>query len=158
MLIRIIAIGKLKEDYWKKALEEYAKRLKPYCRFEVLEGPEEKAPDRISEGEKQQLLAKEGKFFLKHMDGDTYTVALDLKGEMITSEGIASVIEAESMSGKTLQFLIGGSYGIDGEVLNKVDKRIAFGHATFPHQMIRVFMAEQIYRGYKIIRKEPYHK
>lgn len=159
MKIRILAIGKLKEKYWREAIAEYEKRLRPYIKFEILEGAEEDAPENLSQKEKEQLMAKEGQFFLgKIKDGD-YTVALDLGGEMITSEALAELVEKKGMMlGKNINFIIGGSLGIADEVKKKCQKRIAFGNATFPHQMIRVFLTEQIYRSMKIIRNEPYHK
>ena len=115
---------------------------------------------KISAKEKKELImAKEGKFFLSKIKDGDYTIALDLGGEMITSEGLAELIEKKGMmQGKNINFIIGGSLGIADEVKAKCQKRIAFGNATFPHQMIRVFLTEQVYRSMKIIRNEPYHK
>ena len=159
MKIRILAIGKLKEKYWRDAIAEYEKRLRPYVKLEILEGAEEDAPENLSQKEKDLVMAKEGKFFLSKIKDGDYTIALDLGGDMVTSEELASVIEKKGMmQGKNINFIIGGSLGIDTEVKAKCQKRIAFGNATFPHQMIRVFLTEQIYRSMKIIRNEPYHK
>lgn len=159
MKIRILAIGKLKEKYWKDAIAEYEKRLRPYAKLEIAEGNEEEAPENLSEKEKKRIMAKEGAFFLAKMKDGDYNIALDLDGEEITSERLAGLIETNGMmGGKTVNFLIGGSLGMDEEVKKKCHKRIAFGRATFPHQMIRVFLTEQIYRSMKIIRNEPYHK
>lgn len=159
MKIRILAIGKLKEKYWKDAIGEYEKRLKPYLRLEIVEGPEEDAPEHLGEREKEQLLQKEGRFFLDKMKEGDYNIALALGGEMISSEDLADTIAKEAMMGsKTVNFLIGGSLGMAPAVREKCQKRVAFGNATFPHQLIRVFLTEQIYRSMKIIRKEPYHK
>jgi 23S rRNA (pseudouridine1915-N3)-methyltransferase len=159
MRIRILAIGKLKEKYWKAAIAEYEKRLKPYIKLEILEGNEEEAPEKLSEKEKESLLAKEGRFFLNKIKEGDYNIALDLNGEMVSSEGLAGVIEKNAMmGGKTVNFLIGGSLGMNDAVKQHCQKRIAFGKATFPHQLIRVFLVEQIYRSIKIIRNEPYHK
>ena len=159
MKIRILAIGKLKEKYWRDAIGEYEKRLRPYVKFEILEGAEEDAPENLSQREKELIMAKEGKFFLSKIKDGDYTVALDLGGEMITSEGLAELIEKKGMmQGKNINFIIGGSLGIADEVKAKCQKRVAFGNATFPHQMIRVFLTEQVYRSMKIIRNEPYHK
>lgn len=159
MKIRILAIGKLKEKYWREAIAEYEKRLRPYIKLEILEGSEEDAPENLSEKEKELVMVKEGRFFLNKIKDDDYNIALDLGGDMVTSEALAGVIEKKGMmQGKNINFIIGGSLGIDGEVKKKCHKRIAFGNATFPHQMIRVFLTEQIYRSMKIIRNEPYHK
>ena len=159
MNIRILAIGKLKEKYWQEALAEYEKRLRPYARLEIIVGPEGDAGKDPSDGEIAQTLKKEGRFFLDKMREHDYNVALDLQGELVTSEDIADLIADKAMDrGKTVTFLIGGSLGLDEAVKKRCHRKIAFGHATFPHQMIRVFLAEQIYRGFKIIRGEPYHK
>ncbi|MDO4541811.1 MAG: 23S rRNA (pseudouridine(1915)-N(3))-methyltransferase RlmH, partial [Bacillota bacterium] len=136
-----------------------AKRLKPHLKLEILEGPEENAPDNISPGEIGVILSKEGKFFLDKMKEGDYNIALDLDGKALTSPEIAQTVEAEAMmKGKTVNFLIGGSLGIAREVKDKCHLKISFGRATFPHQLIRVFVVEQIYRAVKIIRHEPYHK
>ncbi len=159
MKIRILAIGKLKEKYWREAIAEYEKRLGPYLKLEILEGGEEEAPENLSDREKDVALAKEGRFFLSKMKEGDYNIALDLNGEMESSEGLARLIEKNAMErGKTVNFLIGGSLGLAEEVNGRCQKQVAFGRATFPHQLIRVFLVEQIYRSMKIIRREPYHK
>lgn len=159
MKIRILAIGKLKERYWRDAVAEYEKRLRPYIKLEILEGSEENAPENLSPKEKELLMAKEGCFFLNKMKADDYNIALDLGGDMVTSEELSNIIERNGMiPGKNINFIIGGSLGIDGAVKERCHRRIAFGNVTFPHQMIRVFLAEQIYRSMKILRGEPYHK
>ena len=159
MKIRILAIGKLKERYWKDAIAEYEKRLRPYVRMEILEGSEENAPEHLSPKEKEAVMAKEGCFFLHKIKPDDYNIALDLGGDMVTSEELADIIEKKGMlPGNNINFIIGGSLGIDRAVIAKCHRRIAFGNATFPHQMIRVFLTEQIYRSMKILRNEPYHK
>ena len=159
MKIRILAIGKLKERYWNDAIAEYEKRLRPYVRMEILEGSEENAPEHLSPKEKEAVMAKEGCFFLHKMKPDDYNIALDLGGDMVTSEELADIIEKKGMiPGKDINFIIGGSLGIDENVKAKCHRRIAFGNVTFPHQMIRVFLTEQIYRSMKILRNEPYHK
>ena len=159
MRIRILAIGRLKEKYWREAFAEYDKRLRPYAHFEALEGPEADTGRESNDREKELVLEKEGRFFLGKISEDDYNIALDLDGDMVTSEELAAVIEREAMmKGKNVNFLIGGSLGMSDAVKRRCHWRIAFGRATFPHQMIRVFLAEQIYRGIKIIRGEPYHK
>ena len=159
MKIRILAIGKLKEKYWREAGGEYAKRLHPYMKLEILEGGEEDAPERLSDREKDAVLAKEGRFFLHKMREGDCNIALDLNGEMVSSEELSQLIERNAMEhGKTVNFLIGGSLGLAEEVKGRCEKRLAFGKVTFPHQLIRVFLVEQIYRSMKMIRREPYHK
>ncbi|MEG1867794.1 MAG: 23S rRNA (pseudouridine(1915)-N(3))-methyltransferase RlmH [Clostridiales bacterium] len=159
MKIRILAIGKIKEKYLKDAIAEYDKRLKNQLKLEILEGSEEDAPDGLSSGDIERILKKEGKFFLSKIKDDDYNIALDLHGELLTSPQIAKVIEEKAMmQGKNINFLIGGSLGLSGEVKEKCQLKICFGKATFPHQLIRVFLVEQIYRSIKIIKNEPYHK
>lgn len=159
MKIRILTIGKLKEKYWKDAIAEYTKRLKPYTKFEIIEGAEEDAPEGLTEKEIGLHLQKEGVFFLDKMKPDDYSICLDLDGKLLSSVEMARAVEAHGMmEGKTVNFLIGGSFGIAPEVKNKCDLRLCFGKATFPHQLMRVILTEQIYRSMKIIRKEPYHK
>ena len=159
MRIRILAIGKIKESYLKAAIADYEKRLKPYLKLEILEGSEEDASERLSEAEKQQVIAKEGRYFLAKMKDGEYHIALDLTGKNITSPELAHITaEKGMMEGKTINFIIGGSLGISDEVKKKCHLQIAFGKATFPHQLIRLFLTEQIYRSMKIIKNEPYHK
>ncbi len=159
MRIRILAIGKIKERYLKEAIAEYEKRLKPHMKLEILEGPEEHAPEGLSPGAVREILSKEGVFFRDKIGKDDYNIALDLEGRLLTSPEIAAVIEDKGMlQGKTINFLIGGSLGIDETIKNSCQLRLCFGKATFPHQLIRVFLVEQIYRSIKIIKNEPYHK
>ncbi|MEE0777009.1 MAG: 23S rRNA (pseudouridine(1915)-N(3))-methyltransferase RlmH [Bacillota bacterium] len=159
MKIRILAIGKIKESYLKAAVADYEKRLKPYLKLEILEGPEEDAPERLSEAEKKQVMTKEGRYFLTKMKEGDFNIALDLNGKNLTSPELAQIIADKAMmEGKTINFVIGGSLGISEEVKEKCRFKIAFGKATFPHQLIRLFLTEQIYRSMKIIKNEPYHK
>ena len=159
MNINVIAIGKLKEKYWKDAIAEYEKRLVPYTKLEILEGPELSAASEIGEKERWQILKKEGLFFSAKIREDDYNIALDMNGSMMTSEELADIIREQAlMKGKNINFLIGGSLGMDRDIIKKCHRCVAFGRATFPHQMIRVFLTEQIYRCFKIIRGEPYHK
>lgn len=159
MKIRILAIGKIKEKYLQAAIAEYAKRLKPYLKLEILEGPELNAPEGLSPGEIERILAKEGQFLAAKMREGDYNIVLDLDGELLTSPQIAQVVADEGMMrGKTLNFIIGGSLGVAQSVKDKCHLRLCFGKATFPHQLIRVFLVEQIYRSLKIIKNEPYHK
>ena len=159
MKIRLLAIGKMKENYLKAAVAEYEKRLKPHVKLEILEGPEEDAPDGLSDREIEIILHKEAPFFLRKMGKDDYNIALDLEGRQLTSPEIAALVaEHGMMAGKTLNFLIGGSLGLAKEVKDRCQFALSFGKATFPHQLMRVFLVEQIYRSIKIIKNEPYHK
>ena len=159
MRAALLCVGKLKEKYWRDAIAEYEKRLRPYVKLEILEGSEEDAPENLSEREKERIMEKEGAFFLGKMKEGDYNIALDLCGDMVTSPQLAAMIENKGMmAGKNINFLIGGSLGLSSAVKAKCQKRIDFGNATFPHQMIRVFLTEQIYRSFKILRNEPYHK
>lgn len=159
MKIRILAIGKVKEKYLKEAMGEYEKRLVPYVKLEIWEGAEENAPEGLSPKDIEIILNKEGEFFCRRMQEGDYNIALDLAGKALTSLEIAKTIEDKGMmAGKDINFLIGGSLGLAQDVKNRCQLAVSFGKATFPHQLIRVFLIEQIYRSMKIIKNEPYHK
>lgn len=159
MKIRILAIGKIKEKYLKDAIAEYSKRLVPYVKLEILEGAEENAPEGLSPRDIEIILNREGEFFLRKIRQGDYNIALDLDGKALTSGEIAKTIEDKGMmAGKDINFLIGGSLGLAQDVKNQCQLAVSFGKATFPHQLIRVFLVEQIYRSMKIIKNEPYHK
>ncbi len=155
MKVKVLAVGKIKEAYLKAALNDYEKRIKPYAKLEIMEGPEEDA----NMGDPNRVLAKEGAFFLRHLDRDVYAIALDLEGNALSSPELAMLLEEKgNMEGKEIAFLIGGSLGLSDEVKSRCQCKLSFGKATFPHQLIRVFLLEQIYRCQKIIKNEPYHK
>ncbi len=159
MNICVICVGKLKEKYLKEAIEEYSKRLSRYCKLDIIEVPDEKTPDNASEKEEVQIKEKEGLNILKHIKSNMYVTALDLKGNMLSSEQLALFINNSAIDGRSnLAFIIGGSLGLSKEVLEKSDLKLCFSKMTFPHQLMRVILLEQIYRGYKIITGEPYHK
>ncbi len=159
MNITIISVGKLKEKYLKLAIEEYSKRLQRYCKLDIIELNDEKTPDNASEKEEEQIKEKEGKAILKAIKDNSYVIALDLKGKMLSSEEFASFIQDSTVRGiSSFTFVIGGSLGISREVLNRADYKLCFSKMTFPHQLFRVMLLEQIYRGYRIINGEPYHK
>lgn len=159
MNITIICIGKLKERYWTEAVQEYSKRLSKYCSFTIYELREEKAPDNASAAEETAVKEAEGKSILKQIKKDAYVIALEIQGKELNSEALAEKIEALGLAGKSdLVFLIGGSLGMSDEVLSRADLRLSFSKMTFPHQMMRVILLEQIYRSFKIIRNETYHK
>lgn len=159
MNITIISVGKLKEKYLKLAIEEYSKRLQRYCKLDIIELNDEKTPDNASEKEEEQIKDKEGKAILKAIKDNSYVIALDLKGKMLSSEEFASFIQDSTVRGiSSFTFVIGGSLGISREVLSRADYKLCFSKMTFPHQLFRVMLLEQIYRGYRIINGEPYHK
>lgn len=159
MNINIICIGKLKEKYWKDAVQEYSKRLGKYCALNINELKEEKAPDNPSKAEEFTIKEAEGKNILKHIKKDSYTILLDVQGKGLSSEELAEKLRDLGLSGKSdVTFIIGGSIGVSDEVKSTSDYRLSFSKVTFPHQMMRVILLEQIYRSFKIIKNEPYHK
>ena len=159
MNITIIAVGKLKERYFREAVEEYSTRLSKYCRLEIIEVPDEKAPENLSAAQEQAVLRKEGQGILKHIKEDAYTIALAIQGKQLSSVGLADFIKDLGIKGRSnIIFVIGGSLGLSDEVLKRADFRLSFSPMTFPHQLMRVMLLEQVYRGFRIIKGEPYHK
>ncbi|MBR0597705.1 23S rRNA (pseudouridine(1915)-N(3))-methyltransferase RlmH [Sinanaerobacter chloroacetimidivorans] len=159
MNIHIICIGKLKEDYWTNAIKEYSKRLSKYCTLLISELKEEKSPDNPSQAEELAIKEAEGRRILKQIKKDSYVIALEIQGKQLTSEELSEKIQELGVSGKSdISFIIGGSIGLSQEVLSRADFRLSFSKMTFPHQMMRVVLLEQIYRSFKIIKKESYHK
>ena len=159
MEITIIAVGKIKEKYLKEGIAEYLKRLSPYARLTVIEIDDENAPEYLSPAEAEKVVKKEGERILTKIPPSSFVIALDLKGKNLSSEELASFISEKSLYGQSrLTFLIGGSLGLSTEVLERADFKLSFGRMTYPHQLMRLILLEQIYRVYKIIRGEPYHK
>ena len=159
MKITIITVGKIKEKYLKDAIAEYSKRLSRYCKLEILEVADEKTPDGASEIVEENIREKEGERILKPIKEDAYVITLEINGKMLTSEELADRIETLGIQGKShLVFVIGGSIGLGKEVLRRSDYALSFSKMTFPHQLMRVILLEQIYRSYRIINGEPYHK
>lgn len=159
MNITILCIGKLKERYWTDAIAEYSKRLSKYCSLTINELREEKAPDNPSPSEELAVKEGEGRSILKQIKKDSYVIALEIKGKELDSEALSDKIRDLGIAGKSdLTFVIGGSLGLSEEVLARADFRLSFSKLTFPHQMMRVILLEQIYRSFKIIRNETYHK
>ena len=159
MKITIIAVGKVKEKYYRDAIEEYAKRLGKYCRFEIIEVEDEKTPDKASEVVETQIKEKEADRILKHVKEDAHVITLEILGRKMDSVAFAENIEKLGTYGKShIQFIIGGSLGLHRKVTGRADDKISFSDMTFPHQLMRVILAEQIYRSYRIICGEPYHK
>ena len=159
MKITVITVGKIKEKYLKDAIAEYSKRLSRYCKLEILEVADEKTPDGASEIVEENIREKEGERILKLNKEDEYVITLEISGKMLTSEELADRIETLGIQGKShLVFVIGGSIGLGREVLRRSDYALSFSKMTFPHQLMRVILLEQIYRSYRIINGEPYHK
>lgn len=159
MNINIIAVGKLKEKYLKEAVSEYSKRLSKYCRLDIIEVSDEKAPENMSQAEEVAVKEREGQAILKHVKSDTYVIALAIEGKMLSSEALADFINDLGIKGRSnIAFIIGGSLGLSDEVLKRADFKLSFSPMTFPHQLMRVILLEQIYRGYRINMGEPYHK
>jgi 23S rRNA (pseudouridine1915-N3)-methyltransferase len=157
--ISIICVGRIKEKYWTMAIEEYSKRLSRYCRLQVMEVQDEKTPDDASEAMCDQIKKKEADRILKKLDDGGFVCTLEIKGRKFTSEGFARFLEESASKGVShIQFVIGGSLGLHESVLQRSDMGVSFSDMTFPHQMMRVILLEQIYRGYRINNNEPYHK
>jgi 23S rRNA (pseudouridine1915-N3)-methyltransferase len=159
MKVTLICVGKLKEKYLTQGVEEYAKRLGRYCNLEIIELADEKTPDHASDILEDMIKQKEGDRILKVLKEDSYCIALAIEGIMLASEELAGKIDTLGVSGIShISFIIGGSLGLSEEVLKRADFKLSFSKMTFPHQLMRMILLEQIYRAYRIIKKEPYHK
>ena len=159
MKISVIAVGKIKEKYLRDAVTEYSKRLSRYCKLEIIEVADEKTPDQASEAVEDAIRKKEGERLLKHISDDMYVITLEIIGKMLTSEEFADRLKTLGVQGKSsVAFVIGGSIGLGKEVLKRSDYALSFSKMTFPHQLMRVVLLEQVYRGYRIINGAPYHK
>lgn len=159
MNISIISVGKLKEKYLKMGIDEYAKRLSSYAKIDLIEVADEKAPEELSEAEMELVKKKEGERILSKIPDGTYVYALAIEGKMKTSEEFAEGLEKLMTYGTSkIAFVIGGSLGLHKDVFNRANEKISFGRMTFPHQLMRLILLEQIYRGFRIMKGEPYHK
>ena len=159
MNITILCVGQIKEKYFRDAIAEYQKRLSRYCKLQMIEVADEKTKENASEAENDLIRKKEGERLLKHIKDSDYCITLEIDGKMLTSEGLSKEIDRLGLAGKSsLVFVIGGSIGLDIAVLKRSDYALSFSKMTFPHQLMRVILLEQIYRSYRIIRGEPYHK
>ena len=159
MKITIITVGKVKESYFRGAIEEYSKRLSKYCKLDIVEVTDEKTPDKASETEEQQIKEKEAERIMKYVREDAYVIALAIEGKQLDSVELSEKIEKLGIQGKShMQFIIGGSLGLHHTVLSRADYKLSFSKMTFPHQLMRVILLEQIYRAYRIMNHEPYHK
>ena len=159
MKITLITVGKIKEKYFTDAIAEYAKRLSRYCKLEIVEVADEKTPDGASEALENQIKEKEGERILSKISDGAYVVALAIDGKHMSSEELADKMEKWNVGGIShLVFIIGGSLGLASKVLNRADFKLSFSKMTFPHQLMRVVLLEQIYRSFRIRNNEPYHK
>lgn len=159
MKITLITVGKIKEKFYTDAIAEYSKRLSRYCKLEIIQVADEKTPDKVSEAEERLIKEKEGERILAQIKDGAYVIALAIDGQMLDSEQLAARIEQLGVSGKSqIVMIIGGSLGLSDAVLKRAEYKLSFSKMTFPHQLMRVILLEQIYRSYRIISNEPYHK
>lgn len=159
MKINIIAVGKINKGYIRDGIRDFMKRLKPYSSVEIIEVVEEQAPDGIGEKQKNEIKDKEGERILKRLNKNTYIISLDMRGTPMSSEELSEHINELALSGDShITFIIGGSYGLSSNILRASNFIMSFSTMTFPHQLMRLILLEQIYRAFKIIKGEPYHK
>lgn len=159
MKLSVLSVGRLKETYWLAAVQEYGKRLSKFGKVQILEVPDEPAPERLSAAQAAQLLEKEGQRLLKQIPAEAYVIALAIQGTQLSSEGLADFLNRRMLEGNShFVFVIGGSLGLSPAVLDRADFLLSFSPMTFPHQLMRVLVLEQVYRSFKILAGEPYHK
>ena len=159
MEIRIITVGKIKEKYLNDGIAEYAKRLSRYCKLNFIQVPDEKTPDKASDVLNRQIKETEGNRLLGHIRDTDYVIALAIEGKMLDSVELSDLIAKLGVQGKSsIAFVIGGSLGLSDAVLKRADYKLSFSRMTFPHQLMQMILLEQIYRGYRIMNHEPYHK
>ena len=158
LTINIICVGKIKENFFKNAIDEYSKRLSKYCKLNIIELQDEKIPDKINDKIINEIKQKECNSIMSHIKKDSYVIALDLTGKQFTSEEFSKKLDNLSMETSNITFIIGGSLGLTNELLNECQEKICFSKMTFPHQLIRVFLLEQTFRAFKISNNETYHR
>lgn len=158
MTIRLLCVGSLKERCFIDAAREYEKRLSRFCKLETAEVPDEKAPEALSAAEEVQVKAREGERLLRRIDPGDYVIALAVNGEALSSEAFSQRLSALLDAGKRPAFVIGGSLGLSDAVLARANARLSVSAMTLPHRLCRIFLLEQIFRAFKILRGEPYHK
>ena len=159
MRINIVCVGKIKEKYLKLGIDEFKKRLSKYCKLEIIELEDEKAPENLSDKEMLIIKEKEGKKILSKIKDNSYVFALAIDGKNLSSEELAETINKLGVRGiSNITFVIGGSLGLSDEVLSRADYKLSFSKMTFPHQLMRLILLEQVYRAYRINNGEPYHK
>ena len=159
MEIRILTVGKIKEKYLNDGIAEYAKRLSRYCKLNFIQVPDEKTPDKAADALNRQIKETEGNRLLSHIREQDYVIALAIDGKMLDSVELSDLIARLGVQGKSsIVFVIGGSLGLSDAVLKRADYKLSFSRMTFPHQLMQMILLEQIYRGYRIMNHEPYHK
>ncbi|MDO5134647.1 MAG: 23S rRNA (pseudouridine(1915)-N(3))-methyltransferase RlmH [Eubacteriales bacterium] len=159
MEIRILSVGKIKERYLTEGIGEYAKRLGRYCRLSFVQVADERTPDKASQALNQQIRRTEGERLLRHIREQDYVIALAIEGRMLDSPQLSKKLEGLAVAGvSSVTFVIGGSLGLSPEVLSRADLQLSFSKLTFPHQLMQMILLEQIYRAYRIMNNEPYHK
>ena len=159
MRINIVCVGKIKEKYLKLGIDEFKKRLSKYCKLDIIELDDEKAPENLSDKEMEMIKDKEGNTILAKIKDTSYVIALAIDGKSLSSEELADTINKLGIRGiSNITFVIGGSLGLSDEVLSRADYKLSFSKMTFPHQLMRLILLEQIYRSYRINNGEPYHK
>ena len=159
MKITILCVGKVKEKFYRDAIDEFVKRLSRYCKLEIIEVADEKTQEQASETEIRIVKEKEGERILKNIKDDAYVITLCIDGKQLDSEELSDKIEKLGLQGSShIYFVIGGSLGLADEVIKRADFKLSFSKMTFPHQLMRVILLEQIYRAYRIMNNEPYHK
>lgn len=159
MKITLLTVGKIKEKYLRDGIAEYTKRLSRYCKLEIIEVADEKTPDRASAAEELQIKETEGARLMKNIKDSDYVIALAIDGRMLDSVELSKKMESLGVQGESsIVFVIGGSLGLSDEVLKRADYKLSFSKMTFPHQLMRMILLEQVYRGYRIMCGEPYHK
>lgn len=159
MNITVICVGKIKEKFYRDAICEYSKRLSRYCKLEIIEVSDEKTPDNASIKEEEMIKDKEGEGILKNIKENMFVISLEIKGEQLSSEKLAEKISGLALTGESnIAFVIGGSLGLSSKVSVRADYKLSFSKMTFPHQLMRVILLEQVYRGFRINAGEPYHK
>lgn len=159
MKITVISVGKIKERFYRDAVKEYEKRLSRYCKLEIVEVEDEKTPDKANAAQDNQIKAKEAERILKHIKDDAYVITLEITGNMYDSVELSQKLDNLGIQGVShIQFVIGGSLGLHENVCSRSDLALSFSKMTYPHQLMRVILLEQIYRSFRIINGEPYHK
>ena len=159
MKITIVCVGKVKEKFYREAIDEFCKRLSRYCKLDIIEVADEKTEEQSTDNEIRLVKSKEGERILKNIKDDAYVIALCIDGKQLDSEELSGKINTLGISGSShICFVIGGSLGLADEVVRRADFKLSFSKMTFPHQLMRVILLEQIYRAYRIMNNEPYHK
>ncbi|MEG1131999.1 MAG: 23S rRNA (pseudouridine(1915)-N(3))-methyltransferase RlmH [Romboutsia sp.] len=159
MNITVISVGKLKEKYLKLGIEEFSKRLSKYCKLDMIELDDEKCPENLSDKDMEIVKNKEGQKILSKIKSNSYVIALAIDGKNLSSEELADTISKLAVRGNShITFVIGGSLGLADEVLKRADYKLSFSKMTFPHQMMKLILLEQVYRAFRINNNEPYHK